>query len=145
MTALVTRPAFEPLLRFEGLCCSLGVGAGGGEGKNVIRTAAMPKSQAFTAFRLFAQHAAQGCGASMPWATMPNALVFTAFLPLCTTYCASMWSKTRCHKHPCLGATMPQALIFTAFCPFVQYTVQGWATRRFVTSVQSLGRPLQEV
>ena len=36
--------------------------------------------------------------ASMPLATMPETLAFTAFLPDCTAYCARMWSKTRCHK-----------------------------------------------
>ena len=109
MTAPVTCPVLKPLFRFEGFCFSFGWGRGlGGGGKNVIRTAAMPKSLAFTPFRFFAQHAAEGCGArhvsqtSMPLATMPKTLVCAALLPLCTIYCASMWNKTRCHKLPCL-------------------------------------------
>ena len=33
-------------------------------------------------------------------ACMPNTLVFTAFSPLCTTYCTRMWKKKTCHKRP---------------------------------------------
>ena len=40
--------------------------------------------------------------ASMPIATMPKTLVFTAFSPRCTAYCARMWNKKNCHKRPCL-------------------------------------------
>ena len=33
-------------------------------------------------------------------ACMPNTLVFTAFSPLCTTYCTRMWTKKICRKRP---------------------------------------------
>ena len=83
------------------LLVGVGAGEGGGEGKNVIRTAAMPKSQAFTAFRLFAQHAAQGCGASMPWATMPNAFgiysVFCLFVQHTVQVCGARRVVTSIH------------------------------------------------
>ena len=57
-------------------CVEQGRGGGGGWGgdKNVIHLASMPKT-----------------------------LVFTAFSPLCTTYCTRMWNKKICHKRPCLS------------------------------------------
>ena len=55
--------------------------------------------------------------ASMPLATMPKTLTFTAFSLLCTTYCARMWNKTRCHKRTCLSRPCQKMLVFTAFRP----------------------------
>ena len=57
----------------------------------------------------FAQHAAQGCGARQI-GTNIRALgdhaeitgIYGVLLPLCATYGAGMWNKTRRHKHPCL-------------------------------------------
>ena len=36
-----------------------------------------------------------------------NAFIYSAFA-FCTTYCARMWNKTRCHKHPCRGDPCPK-------------------------------------
>ena len=44
----------------------------------------------------------------MHMASMHKTLVFTAFSPLCTTDCARMWNKTRCHKRPCQFRRCPK-------------------------------------
>ena len=41
---------------------------------------------------------------SLPLAIMPKTLAFSIYSIFCflyNTYCARMWSKTRCHKHSC--------------------------------------------
>ena len=64
--------------------------------------------------------------ASMPLATMPKALVFTAFLPLCTTYCAGMWSKTCCRKHPCLWRPCPKHWYSQRFASLYNILCKEW-------------------
>ena len=72
-------------------------------------------------------------------AQMPKTLVLTAALPLCTTYCARMWSNTRCHKHPCLRRPCPKHWYLQQFCFFVQHTAQGCKARHVVTSIHAFG------
>ena len=98
-----TRPAFKPLYRFLGFVF-LVLGEGGwvggwvgGRGKNVFCIAAMPKS--------LVQHTVQGCGtrhvvaSTHAFGDHAQNRGISSVLPLCTTYCARMWNKTRCHKH----------------------------------------------
>ena len=76
---------------------------------------------------------------SMPLASMPKTLVFTAFSPLCTTYSARMWNKKSCHKHPCQLRRCPKNWHLPRFRLFVQHTAQGCGTRKAVTSVHAFG------
>ena len=94
---------------------------------------------------LFVQPTAQGCGARHVVTSIyafgdhaQNTGVFTAFLLLCTTYCARMWSKTRCHTHPCLWRPCPKHGYLQHFCFFVQHTAQGCGARHVVTSIYAL-------
>ena len=49
-------------------------------------------------------------------------LVFVSFSRLCTTHCARMWSKIRCHKHACLWRPCPKHWYLQRLS---QHTVQG--------------------
>ena len=68
--------------------------------------------------------------ASMPLATMSKTLVFTAFSLLCTTYRAKMWSKTRCHKHPCLWRPCPKHCIYSVIVFCTTYCARMWSKTR---------------
>ena len=62
--------------------------------------------------------------ASMPVATMHRTLVFTAFSLLCTTHCARIWNRTRCHQRPCQLRRFTKHWYLPRFRFFVQHTVQ---------------------
>ena len=61
-------------------------------------------------------------------ASMPTTLVLTALSPLCTTTCARMWKKTRCHKRPCLSRPCQKHWCTERCRLFVQHTAHGFAT-----------------
>ena len=79
----------------------------------------------------------------LPLATMPKTLEFTAFLLLFATYCARMWSKTRCHWHPCLWRPCPKHWYLQHFRFFVQHTAQGCGARHVVISIHAFGDHVQ--
>ena len=68
---------------------------------------------------------------------MHKTLVFTAFSLLCTTHCARMWNRTRCHKRPCQLRRCTKHWYLPRFRFFVQHTVQGCGTGHVVTSVHA--------
>ena len=77
--------------------------------------------------------------ASMPIATMPKTLVFTAFSLLCTTHCARMWNWIRCYKRPCQLRRCPKHWYLPHFRLAVRHTAQECVTRKAVTSVHAFG------
>ena len=86
-----------------------GFGGGGGRGdKNVIHIASMHKTRVFAAFSL-----------------------------LCTTHCARMWNKTRCHKRPCQFRRCPRHWYLPRFCLVVRHTAQQCGAGHVVTSVHA--------
>ena len=92
-------------------CSALGGGAwggGGGGDKNIIHTASMHKT-----------------------------LAFAVFSPLCTTHCARMWNKTRCHKRPCQFRRCPNHWYLPRFCLVVRHTAQQCGAGHVVTSVHA--------
>ena len=57
-------------------------------------------------------------------ASMPKTLVFTVFSSLCTTHCARMWNRTRCHKRPCVSRPCPKHWYLRRLCVFLQHIAQ---------------------
>ena len=49
---------------------------------------------------------------------------YLQLLRLCTTYCARVWSNTRCYKHPCLWRPCPKHQYLQRICLLVQHIVQ---------------------
>ena len=87
----------------------VGAGGGGGGGMNVLRAAAAHITGIYSVS------------------------------PLRTACCARMWSKTRCHKHPCLWRPCRKHWYLQRFCLFIQHTVLVCGTRRVVSSVHAFG------
>ena len=93
-------------LHFPGVSCTFLVvrlwGGGGRGDKNAIHIASMHITLVFTACTLHKDVQQDTLSqASMLFATMPKAPVFTAFV-LLVPYCTRMWNKQSCHKLPCL-------------------------------------------
>ena len=88
VTAPLRAPAFLQVSGYGGGGGGWGAGGWGGGDKNVIHTWSMPKT-----------------------------LVFTAFSPLCTTYCTRIWNKQIYHKRPCLSRPCPKHWSLQRFMP----------------------------
>ena len=97
-----------PMFPAVSCCSALGGGGGKGGNKNVIRNASMHKT-----------------------------LAFAVFSPLCTTHCARMWNKTRCHKRPCQLRRCPKHWYLRVFASLYNILRKDVEQAKTVTSVHA--------
>ena len=93
--------------------------------------------QSMVCFRLWGGGGGRGDKNVIHIASMHKTLVFTAFSPLCTTHCARMWNKTRCHKRPCQLRRCRKHWYLPRFCFVVRHTAQQCGAGHVVTSVHA--------